>query len=254
MPLPPLSYTWVPGREPALVFVHGLGADSRCFRAALDSPHLTGRAMLLPDLPGFGYTPVPREFPFTMSAHAESVCELAASVGAERIAIVSHSMGGAIGILLAETWAGTVTHFINAVGNLVSEDCTFSRAFLSLGRAAFESEGFARFKQAFRASPILPDRQPSTYYDSLGKTSARVVFSCAEDLVDLSDHGDLLKRFLDLPCRKLFLQDEDTPLPTHLEEALVGGGVPVEWVANSGHGLMEDNPDEFYMSIARFLA
>ena len=71
-----LSFTWVPGQEPALVFLHGLGADGRCFRGALNAPELRGRALLIPDLPGFGSSPLPEEFSCTMDAYAESVIAL----------------------------------------------------------------------------------------------------------------------------------------------------------------------------------
>ena len=49
---PKLAFSWVPGREPAIVFIHGLGADGRCFLGALDAPGLKGRALLVPDLAG----------------------------------------------------------------------------------------------------------------------------------------------------------------------------------------------------------
>lgn len=80
-----------------------------------------------------------------------------------------------------------------------------------------------------------------------------MMYHSCRDLVRLSDDDNLLGRFLQLPCRKLHLQDEDSRMPSRLESALRQRGVPVISVPESGHGMMEDNPAAFYDAIARFL-
>ena len=107
--MPPPASFWVPGREPGLVFIHGLGSFGRCFRHAGQHPGLRGRAILIPDLPGFGGNPAPEAFSFTMQAQAGWLADLCRDAGLRRIAIVGHSMGGAVGILLAEVWTGEAT-------------------------------------------------------------------------------------------------------------------------------------------------
>jgi pimeloyl-ACP methyl ester carboxylesterase len=252
-PSPQLAYTWVPGREPVLVFVHGLGADGRCFRGALDTPRLQGRALLIPDLAGFGNSPYADGFSCTMEAQADLLSDLCQSLQIRQIAIVAHSMGGAVGIILAEKWPDTVTHFINAVGNLIPEDCFCSRPMAQMDWNTFRSEGFKRFKAQIQAQQPHPGRPPSTYSQSLERTSAYAMYHSCCDLVRLSDEDNLLDRFLQLPCRKLYLQDEDSRMPSRLESALRQSGLPVISVPVSGHGMMEDNPATFYNAVARFL-
>ena len=252
-PFPKLAYTWVPGQEPVVVFIHGLGADGRCFSGALNSPELKGRALLIPDLVGFGNSPRPDSLSYTMEAQAEFLCDLCQSLGVSQIAIVAHSMGGAVGILFAEKWPDTVTHFANAVGNLVPEDCFYSRPLIEMGWEAFSAKGFEEFKAEIAAQASRSDRPPSTYLESLQKTTAQAMYRSGSDLVRVSDEGDLLARFLRLSCHKLYLQDADSRMTSHLEKALHQAGVPILVIPNSGHSLMEDNPTGFYHTIARFL-
>ncbi len=248
-----LELTWVPGHEPALVFLHGLGTDGRCFRGALNAPGLRGRALLIPDLPGFGRSPLPEEFLCTMDAYAEHLMTLCRQFKLNEIAICAHSMGGAVGIIMAEKWRGCVTHFANAVGNLIPEDCFFSRPFIEMGWEAFESHGFQKFKDKIESQPPHPNRPPSTYLQSLQKTSARAMYLSGRDLVRLSVEGNLLSRFLALPCKKLYLADEDNPIHPHLKTALEKSDIPVTIIPNTGHALMEDNPADFYGVLADFL-
>jgi pimeloyl-ACP methyl ester carboxylesterase len=247
-----ISHTYVPGRSPCIVFVHGLGADGRCFEPSLRS-QCGDNAILIPDLMGFGKTDsVPGGFSFAMQAQADQVLLLCASKGLHDIAIVGHSMGGAVGIFVAERWIGKVTHFANAVGNLVPEDCTYSRRIISQGHDLFCSEGFERFKTEI-AKSRNPDRPAGTYLESLQSTTAHAMYRSSQDLVALSDNGELLSRFLRLRCKKLYLKDEDTPIPARLQRALVGANIAIVEVPKSGHGLMEDNPDAFYGAIDSWL-
>ncbi|MFH1679494.1 MAG: alpha/beta hydrolase [Candidatus Eisenbacteria bacterium] len=249
-----LAHARVPGFEPGLVFIHGLGSYGRCFRHAPDDARLRGRAMLFPDLAGFGESPAPDGFAFTMEEQADAVSALARSAGLARIAIVGHSMGGAIGVLLAERWKGEVTHFVSAVGNLIPEDCFMSRRMIEKDEAAYEASGFEALKRALRPGGPEALGPASTYYESLERTTARAMWRSAADLVHLSDEGDLLGRFLALRSARLYLYDNEHPIPAHLSRALAGGGVDVLCIPDSGHGLMEDNPDAFYGAVAEFLA
>jgi pimeloyl-ACP methyl ester carboxylesterase len=246
-----LAHTFTPGQSPAIVFLHGLGADGRCFEAA---PRLLtgGNAILIPDLAGFGGTAAVDGFPFTMKAHAESVLALCRAKGLEKIAIVGHSMGGAVGIILAENWAGGTTHFACAVGNLVPEDCFFSRSILAQGYERFHESGFDRYKDE-AARPNEKGRPAGGYRRSLDRTTAQAMFRSAQDLVALSDRGGLLARFLRLDGRKLYLKDQDTPLAPPLTSALAESATPVVEVPQSGHSLMEDNPAAFYGFLDAFL-
>ncbi|MFH1011991.1 MAG: alpha/beta hydrolase [bacterium] len=251
---PELAHTWVPGQEPLFLFLHGLGADGRCFRDALDAPGLRGRALLIPDLGGFGKSPHQEDFSYTMEAQAELVRNLCCRLGAKDLSIIGHSMGGAIGICLAEMWPGLVTHFANAAGNLVPEDCFFSRALCDMDWDTFEKRGFEEFKAKIEVESVHSRKSLASYLSTLKRTTADAMYRSSRDLVRLCDEGKLLSRFLSLSCRKLYLHDVESEPPPHFMEALRRGGVPILRIPESGHSLMEDNPSVFYAALADFLA
>jgi pimeloyl-ACP methyl ester carboxylesterase len=248
-----LAHDKADGKQPTILFLHGLGADRLCFQGALDSKELKGRAMLIPDLVGYGDSPKPASFSYTMQAQAEEVMALCKSLDVHELAIVAHSMGGAIGILIAEQWPNLVTHFANLVGNLVPQDCFFSRKFIQAGYEDFSDQGFDKFKQRIQNAKIKPGRPISTYADALEKTTAEVIYKSSQDLVQISDHQNLLARFLALDCRKIYFQDQDNPMDPELKQGLTKANIPIECIPDTGHSLMEDNPTVFYPELSDFL-
>jgi pimeloyl-ACP methyl ester carboxylesterase len=251
---PRLAFTFRPGREPLLLFIHGLGADGHCFQGALAAPELRDRALLIPDLVGFGQSPPRPGFSYTMTEQAVELDLLCRSLMQNQIAIVAHSMGGAVGILLAERLSDRVTHFANAVGNLGPQDCFFSRALAESSLETFSSRGFASFKQSVKEAARATLRPASTYELALERTSAEVMHASSVDLVQLCDASHLLDRFVRLPCKKIYIHDEDNAVDPHVLKVLSENNVPTTRIPDAGHALMEENPSGFYSELSSFIA
>jgi pimeloyl-ACP methyl ester carboxylesterase len=79
-----------------LIFVHGLGSYLKFWRYQLDVMAGKGYRVIALDLPGYGKSDKPREFPYTMEAFAEVLHELIGQLGLDRPIVVGHSMGGHI--------------------------------------------------------------------------------------------------------------------------------------------------------------
>jgi pimeloyl-ACP methyl ester carboxylesterase len=236
---------------PCVVFLHGLGSAGICFQQA--GRCLKGEnAVLIPDLAGFGNSGAPPGFPFTLKAQAELVAGLCRRKGMREIAVVGHSMGGAVGILLSEAWSGGVSHFVNAVGNLGPSDATFSRKIAAQGPGEFRRTGFKKFKAAVGRARRL-GRIGGCYAETLEMTSARAMYLSSVDLVELSDRGELLRRFIGSPARKAYFKDSRSDWPRGLREALALGGVSIVEIPGTGHSLMEDAPEEFFGAVEKFL-
>lgn len=90
-----LRYRDVPGSEPALVFLHGAGADHETFRAQAEEFERRGRRTVLVDLRGHGRSrPAGRPLsPELFVADAEA---LVAHLGLVTPVLVGHSLGGNI--------------------------------------------------------------------------------------------------------------------------------------------------------------
>jgi hypothetical protein len=76
-------------------------------------------------------------------------------------------------------------------------------------------------------------------------------YKSAESLVDWSDSGELLRRFIQLPCNKCYFYGQE-----NAGMAVLGrlDGIEKVMIGNSGHFLMNDNPDAFYPRLREFLS
>lgn len=72
-----------------------------------------------------------------------------------------------------------------------------------------------------------------------------------ESMVDLSDHGDLMSRFLALPFPRMFMYGEQNSSLSYLP-ALAAAGVELAEIPKSGHFPMYSNPVAMWQRIAEF--
>jgi pimeloyl-ACP methyl ester carboxylesterase len=89
------------GTGPALVLVHGLGAQMRNFTYALTAPLAADFRVICVDRPGCGYSTRPDAVPASLRGQADTIAALIAALGLERPIIVGHSYGGAVALALA---------------------------------------------------------------------------------------------------------------------------------------------------------
>ncbi|MEU9568590.1 alpha/beta hydrolase [Streptomyces massasporeus] len=112
---------WVelPGQEPPRVYVHGLGATSPAyFTGAAVHPLLAGHRSLLVDLLGHGISDRPTTFDYTLESHADALAEALAAAGVSGAAVVAHSMGGSVAIVLAARHPRLVSRLVLIDANL----------------------------------------------------------------------------------------------------------------------------------------
>ncbi len=93
----------VPGADPAL-FVHGLGGSSLNWTDLMDllrqppGGSAAGQELncVAIDLPGFGFSPVPADGRYSVSAHADAVIALITKRGNWPVHLIGNSLGGAV--------------------------------------------------------------------------------------------------------------------------------------------------------------
>lgn len=97
--------------------MHGFIVNSKEW--ALVAPGLAKHfRVIAPDLPGFGESERPHEFPYHREGYAEVICDLMAGLDLPRAHVAGHSMGGAIALTLAADYPERVDRL--AVINSVS--------------------------------------------------------------------------------------------------------------------------------------
>lgn len=88
------------GRGPALLLLHGTGAASHSWRDV--APRLAHRfTVIVPDLPGHGFTGMPHPEGLSLPGMAMRVAALVAELGMAPELVVGHSAGAAIAIQMA---------------------------------------------------------------------------------------------------------------------------------------------------------
>jgi pimeloyl-ACP methyl ester carboxylesterase len=241
------------GKE-SVVFVHGLGDSKDSFREAFRREEFRSFTILVTDLVGFGDSDKSAEFSYSMKDQAEILRKVIDSFGVERFHLVAHSMGGAIGIELCEMVSGRVCSFIDAEGNLTSEDCTGSRHIAEMGEEKFVQFGFKQFKDELREEfERVGDSAGMGYLRNLSKATAESMYKSSVSLVKESDSGDLLTRFCRLPFYKCYIYGEKNKGVFPTEKLLRQGRIPIFYISKSGHAMMDDNPNEFYDLVLKII-
>ncbi len=239
------------GNEDLVLFLHGLGCAKEKFAGLWGAVELAAVMLLAPDLPGHGSSQGLPPETWSMEGMTATVRDLLRDRETEtaRLHIVVHSLGGAVGLLLAEQTPVPLASFINVEGNLVGADCSMlSRRTAEMDLKEFRDEKFAKLKARARNTddPILRD-----WAGWMESCSAEALHASARSLVEWSDSGRLLQMFLELSVPKVYVYGEHSANPdvlVHLES------VPKYRIADSGHFIMIDQPAELSRVIAEVIA
>ncbi len=236
-----------PGGESFLVFVHGLGCSGASFGDVWRFETFARFSVLTFDLPGFGNSSKPENFSYRLEDHAGVICALLGHFRPEKIHIVGHSMGGAIGLLVAQMMPYDLKTFVSVEGNLVGTDCDMSR------RAARIS--YSRFRASLLESLISSARasaQPGMrLWAEWSAQALPFAFTrSAASLVEWSASGSLLAAFRGLPCRKAYIHGSKNSGMTVMRRL---GDIERIAIPGSGHFPMNDNPEAFYRALAGVL-
>jgi pimeloyl-ACP methyl ester carboxylesterase len=250
-----LSCLFHEGGDRAAVFLHGLGAAKESFSSAFEHEGLLASCtMLAPDLPGFGDSPKPEDFSYTMKDLAGIAAELAARLVPGRFHLVAHSMGGIVGIELCERMPGRVLSFINVEGNVTAEDCTISRRIIEWSEDEFVHGGFEELRRDLGGKFERAGHEAGTrYLAMMERASARAVHRSSASTVHESDSGDLFERFARLELPTCYVYGELSRGLYPAEARLHARGIPVFYVSGSGHSPMDENPEEFYGLVLELL-
>lgn len=239
-----LAHSYRKGGNELILFIHGLGCSKESFEHVWGLTDFEKYSLLTVDLMGHGDSPRPNGFSYSMEDQADMCLHLLKSFEFDRIHIVGHSMGGAVGLLLAGRLEDKLESFISVEGNLIGADCGLvSRKTINYNFDEFEKVKFGKFIESKETSgnPSL-----RLWAGMLKKCSPLAFYRSAESLVEWSDSGRLVELFLDLNSRKAYIHG-DRDLKTDVLGLLQG--IEKISVSGSGHFVMTDNPVEFYKKL-----
>lgn len=235
------------GNREAVIFIHGFGASKETFLEAFDFRRFQAFTMLAPDLIGFGDSEKPSNFSYLMRDQAEILRKAIDALRLDQLNLVTHSMGGIVGIELAEMIPNRISSFINVEGNITAEDCTMSRRVADMSAGYFAQEGFEQLKRSIaEESEKNQDEILKEYVNDISKATPKSLHQSSVSTVQESDSGDLLERFAHLPMYKCYVYGERNKGVFPAETKLRKMRIPLFYVSRSGHSMMKENPGEFY--------
>ncbi|WP_438302334.1 alpha/beta fold hydrolase [Streptomyces sp. HUAS TT11] len=240
---------WVelPGREPARVYVHGLGATSPAyFTQVAVHPLLAGLRSLLIDLLGHGISDRPTDFDYTLHSHADALAAALTFAGVTGAELIAHSMGGSVAVVLATRHPHLVSRLVLVDANLdpIPPDPTSAG---SSGIAAYSEQEFLA-----GGWKDIRDRAGAHWWATRRLAGREALHRSAVHLTRGSV-PTMRELLLELAIPRAYLLPEaDGPLPG--TDALTAAGVSVVPVPECGHNMMLDNPEGFARVTAAALA
>jgi len=257
------------GEGPPVVFVHGLSGSWQNWLAQLPALSREHRVVAL-DLPGFGYSPMPRE-EISIAGYARMLDGLLDQLEIAAAAVVGNSMGGFIGAELAIAFPQRVERLVlvSAAGLSTHNDPRTVHAMPALLRleriiaasaawVASKSEQVVRRPRLRKATMNLvvrhPDRLPAALAAEQVRGAGKPGFILALQALIGYDVRD---RLPEVACPTLIVWGERDRLITVRDadvfEELIPDSRKVIF-EDTGHVAMLERPEEFNELLEKFLA
>lgn len=241
---------WRGGAAAPIVFLHGFGSTKEDYADIVHHQDFQGHPFLAFDAPGCGETICADLEKVSIDFQVKTATTILTEAGIERFHLVGHSMGGLTALLLAQAHPERVLSFVNIEGNIAPEDAFLSRQIVD--HATPDAEAFLDgFVERTRHAPAFAS---ALYAASLHhKVRAGAVRGIFSSMVALSDHGDLMEKFLNLPCPKMFMygsSNSDLSYLAHIEQK----SVQLCEISSCGHFPMYSNPIEMWKNIYFFIS
>jgi magnesium chelatase accessory protein len=261
---PHLWHVQVLGQGPILLMLHGAGASTHTWRAL--APLLAADyTLVMPDLPGQGFSRIGNRMRLGLDAMAEDLARLLADQGWQPRAIIGHSAGAALALRLAEILPEPPRAVIGINAALGNFDGLAGILFPLLARllalnplvpALFArlagSEAQVRRLLASTGSPL--DARGRSYYERLVRDPAHVDGTLA--MMAQWRLDDLLARLPAMATPTLLVTgsaDRAVPPSVSRDAAALMPQAEVVEIAGTGHLLHEEAAEGLAPILSKFL-
>jgi len=235
-----------------LIFIHGLGCNKNDYLEAFSNHLLKEYGMLVVDLVGHNDSSTPSNFTYAMNTQARVLKKLIQKLElADDYILICHSMGGPIGVHLAELLGSKIKGMIYAEGNIDENDCFFSLSIIEQYTIAeWKKIGFATVLNSLKE--MAEEDIDLLYAKSFAKAGPITTYKSSLDLVSESRNGRLLERLanLEIPILAIFGEENKGKFSSELK---LKKKFPISYIPNAKHAMMHQNPVIFYEVILGFL-
>ena len=241
-----LHYQENNGEGPLLILIHGLGCTGLLdYSQVAQTLALKDRHLWLIDLLGAGQSEKPRDFPYTVDAHAQVLTELIQQRSSGPVVVYGHSLGGPIALSVAEKNPESVIGILLSEANLdPSSQDQPSYKTAQLSEAEFCEWGYQRILDAAAKAGM-------TWAISLATWLPQAMHRLSADAV-LGGKPSWRQRLYALKCPKRFLFGEKS-LPDPDTEELSRQRIEVQILHEVGHNMAYEDPDQLAQALADFI-
>lgn len=237
------------GTLPPIVFLHGFGSTKEDYLDIVYHSNFSNRPFIAYDAPGCGETTCENLNNISIPFLVNTTLAILDYLQINKFHLQGHSMGGLTALILAHQIPSRILSFTNIKGNLAPEDCFLSRQIISHSTddpAVF----FSTFIERTRVSPYYSS---AIFAASLPhKVRVGAVRPIFESMVDFSDNGDLMAKFLSLPCPRMYMYGDQFASLSYLK-GIEAEGVEVAEISHAGHFPMYSNPVEMWRRMGDFI-
>jgi len=237
------------GPKAPILFLHGFGSTKEDYADITLQSAFDGHAFIAYDAPGCGETECDDLNRINIPFLVKTSQAVLAHFEIEKFHLVGHSMGGLTGLMLAHAEPERVLSFVDIEGNIAPEDCFLSRQLHDHPRD--DDAGF--FRDFIERTRLAPDPASALYAASLAhKVRVAAVRGIFESMVELSDHADLMGKFLALTCPRQYMYGVTNSHLSYLDD-IAARGVRLACIPDCGHFPMYSNPVLMWQQIRALL-
>lgn len=243
-----------------IVLVHGSGPGASGwsnFQFNADALANAGYRVLIPDLPGYGYTGKPQDVQYTLDYFVGAIREWVEQLGIDKCVLVGNSLGGAISMGYALQYPDAVSDLIlMAPGGLEEREVYFATEGIQamvkypMGSPEFTRDVLQELLKLLVHDPVhVTDELVAQRWEILQQQNAQVLASM--------QIPNLAGRVSELPCPVLVMWGrEDKFCPISGARTLIENAskAQVNMLTECGHWVMVEYPDYFNRQCIEFLA
>lgn len=246
------------GEGPAVVFVHGSGPGASGY-SNFKQNYLeianAGFRVIVPDLPGFGYSTKPTGIDYTTDLFARTLRDALQAIGVEKCALIGNSLGGAVSIYMALEYPDFVDRLVlMAPGGLEEKETYFAQP--SMRKMVESFVGGKLDMEGVRKVLGYLAYDPSTVTDELVAERFAVLQTQPPDVLSRMIIPNMEGRLADIACPVLgFWGVDDGMTPPGGAQKLLAACAHCRFVIVSrcGHWVMAEYPRMFNAATIDFL-
>lgn len=235
-----------------IVYIHGLGESGLCYEKLVSSGTLTrGMLHLIVDLPGYGKSGQ-QDKVLSFNAIADHLALWLKKQDITKAILIGHSMGGVLGLIMAERHKQLVAGLVDIEGNKSLGDCVFSGQAMGVSYPDFKNRVFPQLLDKVYKDG-LKDQALRGYYASLRFADPRSFYHHARELVRISKTESLAQRLAKLQVPTLYLAAVPRGICERSHGLLKQHGCSVKIVEPAGHWPFIEQPNQVIPLIAGFI-